>query len=45
MDNLESIKYTYKHRKVVDFLAKKYLSKKEYKLIYDVQMGDDSNGG
>ena len=34
MDNLESIKYTYKHRKVVDFLAKKYLSKKEYKLIY-----------
>ena len=34
MDNLESIKFTYKHRKVVDFLAKKYLSKEEYEEIY-----------
>ena len=31
--NMDYIIYTYKHRKVVDFLARKYLSKEEYKEI------------
>ena len=40
MNNIEHIKYTYKHRKIVLFLANKYVKNKKEEIINQVKKHD-----